>query len=416
MEFAGLVLEDQLLDHLATPEGCMAVWRERLDPEIIPEINEGVREALSFVIAYIDEYGQPPDVAVLSEETGYEDFETPIAPIEYVIDKLKERKVRQELKRAITKVSKLIADPYVAAETMLRESSRIIAENLSYRDVLDSCNTSLVLERYKERQLVKDSGISFGYEAIDNALGGMRKGELYFVVGRPGRYKSWQLIKSATESFQNGANVVIETLEMSAAEMQDRFLCMLAGVSWDQFQHGALPPKDEDILAEAHTWLADQSNKVFFHHPPLHERTVAHMRQFGIEVGADVLYVDQLSFIQANRKSDQQWIEVGYKCQELKEATSEFPILCAAQFNREAAKAKSVKDLDLANIGLSDSVGQTADLVLGLYANKDMMNNRLLQYGIVKSRSFSERAWEIKVNLGIDSNFYLVDELDWEDL
>jgi len=372
MEFAGLVLEDQLLDHLATPEGCMAVWRERLDPEIIPEINEGVREALRFVIAYIDEYGQPPDVAVLSEETGYEDFETPIAPIEYVIDKLKERKVRQELKRAITKV--------------------------------------------KERQLVKDSGISFGYEAIDNALGGMRKGELYFVVGRPGRYKSWQLIKSATESFQNGANVVIETLEMSAAEMQDRFLCMLAGVSWDQFQHGALPPKDEDILAEAHAWLADQSNKVFFHHPPLHERTVAHMRQFGIEVGADVLYVDQLSFIQANRKSDQQWIEVGYKCQELKEAASEFPILCAAQFNREAAKAKSVKDLDLANIGLSDSVGQTADLVLGLYANKDMMNNRLLQYGIVKSRSFSERAWEIKVNLGIDSNFYLVDELDWEDL
>lgn len=416
IDFAGLILEDQLLDHLATPEGCVAVWRERLSPEIIPEVNDGIREALAFVIRYIDEYGEAPDVSVLSEETGYEDFEDPIAPIEYVIDKLKERNVRKELKQAITKVSRLVGDPNVALQTMFSEASRIIAENISRRNVLDSYNTGLVLDRYKDRQLIRDSGISFGYEAIDDALGGMRKGELYFVIGRPGRYKSWQLIKSATESYQNGNNVVIETLEMTADEMQDRFLCQIAGVSWDQFMHGALPPKDEAILKEAGEWLLEQENRVYFHHPAITERTVPHMKQFALEVEADVLYIDQLSFIHSTKYSDQRWLEVGYICQELKVASADFPIMCAAQFNREAAKAKSVKDLDLANIGLSDSVGQTADIVFGLYANKDMMNTRVLQYGIVKSRAFSERAWELKVSLSYDSNFSLVDELDWEQL
>lgn len=417
-EYSGLILEDQLIDHLATPDGCMAVWRERLDPDIIitDDENRGIREALRFVIEYIDRYGKAPDVSVFSEETGYEDFETPIAPIEYVIDKLKERNIRKELKTIITKVSRTIGDPEKAVQMMFNESSRIITDNISKRNILDSHNTPLVLDRYKDRQCLSDSGITFGYKEIDNSIGGMRKGDLYFVVGRPGRYKSWQLVKSATESFQNGNTVVIQTLEMTAEEMQDRFLCMLAGVSWDQFTHGALPPAHEKLLSEAHEWLLDQPNKIYFVYPPIQERSVPYMKQFAIDVGASVLYIDQLSFISSTRSSDQRWLEVGYICQDLKLAAEDFPIMVAAQFNREATKAKSVKDLDLANIGLSDTVGQTSDLVFGLYANRDMMSSRILQYGIIKSRMFAERAWELKVKLGEESNFYVIDELDWEDL
>jgi len=417
LEYTGLVLEDQLLDHLATTEGCMAVWRERLSPDIIPEVNDGVRDALIFVIRYIDEYGVAPDVSILSEETGYEDFEEPIAPIEYIIDKMKERNVRKELKQALTRVGRQSGDPKQALQTMFQEASRIMTENLSYRKVLDTYNMSMVVDRYERRRTVHETGISYGYTEMDLLLGGMRIGELYFVIARPKRYKTWQLIKSASETFQNGNNVVFHTLEMKAEEMQDRFLCMISGVSWDQFQHNSLPPADVEILKEASAWLGDQPHKLMFNHPPINERTVSHMKQFALEHQPDVMYVDQLSWITPSRPSPgQRWLEIAYICEELKDAAEDFPIMCAAQFNRNQAliKPKSFLDLELSNIGLGDSIGATADMVLGIFANKDMMSQRGIHYGVIDSRTFEPRAWDVKVELGLNSNFRVIDEVDFD--
>ena len=49
------ILEDAILDHLATPEGAMAIYKERLDPKLLSPNEDKAYDVLTFVLAYIDE-------------------------------------------------------------------------------------------------------------------------------------------------------------------------------------------------------------------------------------------------------------------------------------------------------------------------------------------------------------------------
>ena len=125
--YSGFVIEDELLDHLATPEGAMRVWHERLSPELLPESEQGIRDALTFVIEYTDNYGEPPTPAVISEETGYCEFGSPRVPLEYVLDKLHERHKRNELRRVVSSAARLSNDPDAAIAYMAEEVASLAA-------------------------------------------------------------------------------------------------------------------------------------------------------------------------------------------------------------------------------------------------------------------------------------------------
>lgn len=419
VEYAGIVLEDQLLDHLATPEGAMMIWRERLSPEVINESDDGIREALEFVVGYIEQYGEAPTVSIIAEETGYEDFNEPEVPIEYLLDKLNERFKKQEVQKAVKKVARLSnVAPHEALTLGFSEFSRIMGETASQRSTFDTHNMGLVLDRYKHRQETSTEGLSWGFPEMDKLLQGLRKGELYFVVARPKRFKSWMLVKSALECFYNGHDVTLFSLEMTAEEIQDRIFCMITGVSYTQFQHRSLMPRDLQVLEDAKHWLMEQPMKLRVIRPPMGERTIGHMKQIAKEHGAQAVFIDQLSWIESTRKAsiDQRWREVAFICEDAKEAAMDFPVYIAAQFNREAQGAKSVFDLDLANIGLSDAIGQTADTLLGIYSSKEMKASGIMQYGVIDSRAFDQSAWEVKIELGLNTNFRVIEEIDPDDV
>ena len=261
------------------------------------------------------------------------------------------------------------------------------------------------LRRRPARQSATKSSISTSVNFRQNGL--------YFVVGRPGTYKSWQLIKSAAEALQQERNATIFSLEMTDKELQDRLICMLAGVSWPKFEHRALMPADKKLLTEAAEWLHDYSHQIRIIHPPMGERTVAHLRQQALDHEASMVYIDQLSFIDSARKWNSNWEKVGSICYELKDAAADFPIVVAAQFNRQCAGIKEMGDLE--HIGLADAVGQSADMVFGLYASKEMKGQKLLHYGTIKSRSFENHIWEIKVELTERSNFRVINMVEDDD-
>ena len=241
-EYAGLVLEDQLLDHLATPKGCRAVWKARLSPELIGDEDDGVKAALEFVISYMDEYREPPSRAVLEEETGYDEFEKPIAPIKYVIGKLKERYQRQQMKRVITTLGRNVGNPEEALRIGLSEFNRIRQETLERGNTMDSSDIGEIIDAYKQRLLTGAiDGVTFGYPELDAHLGGLKDDELTFIIARPKRYKSWQLLFSAFKAVTNESrNVYFATLEMPPEEMMGRYTSMFAGVSWWNWTHNAI--------------------------------------------------------------------------------------------------------------------------------------------------------------------------------
>jgi len=405
-EYAGLILEDQLLDHLATPKGCRAVWKQRLSPELIGDEDDGIKAALEFVIRYMDEYREPPSRAVLEEETGYDEFEKPVAPIKYVIGKLKERYQRQQMKRVITTLGRNVGNPEEALKIGLSEFNRIRSETLERGSTMDSSDVGEIIDAYMERlRTGAIQGVTYGYPELDKHLGGLKDDELTFIIARPKRYKSWQLLYSAFKAaLTEGRTSYLATLEMPPEEMMSRFVCMLAEVSWWNWTHNAITHPESQRLEEARHMIMDLDAKVYFRRPPRGERTVAQIAEDARDLGAEILYIDQLSFLESTRRNDSRWMEVSYICEDLKEATQHFPVYIAAQFNREAANLTEMADLS--KIGLSDSIGQTADTILGIHATKDMHDQNLIHLGIIEARSFQPEVWEIQVDMTGKSEDY----------
>ena len=412
-EYAGLVLEDQLLDHLGTPEGAEAVWRERLSPEVLSEDDQGIRDALSFVIEYMDRYREPPDVSVLIDETGYDAFEEPIAPIDYVIERLRERYQRQVLKRTLTKMARLSKEPEDALRYGLDELTRLKLDTSSVGGTLTSRDLLQTVDDYRRQIEKNEQGITFGYHLMDRHLGGLRANELTVILARPKRYKSWQLLKSACDAVlgdEKGdrppVDVEFATMELSETEMLHRFTCMVAGISWYKFKQQLLSPDELRHMDEVGRELMEWPTKLRFYRPKPGDRNVAHLVSRAQDNGAKALYIDQLSWFDDAKDAEKNWLKIGRIMEQLKDATQHFPIFMAAQYNRQQANEDGIGDL--ANIGLSDAIGQTADTLLGIYASRDMLDNKLIHLGVVDARSYEPITWEIKVELTERANFKMI--------
>lgn len=408
LEYAGLVLEDQLLDHLATPEGCSYVWRERLAPEILNDADD-TRIALQFVLEYMDDRREPPHVSVLAEETGFEEFEEPIAPIDYVVSKLRERYQRKQMKEVIRKLGRLSGEPEEALRYGLAEMARIKTETAAISTYVTEKNLIETVDDYQHRLTApQHAGVTTGYPAIDDHLGGFRLGEVTVVLARPKRYKSWQLTTSACGAIVDDVPVAIGTMELSEREMRDRVTCQLAGVSWYRFQHRMLTDVEIDKLSSTAEEVAE-TRKVSIFRPKPSDRTVSYLVNAAMEAEAKILYIDQLSWFDG-AKDEGNWRIIGQIMEELKDAAQYFPIFMAAQYNRQAAQEEGLADVSKA--GLSGFIEQTADHLLGIYASKDMLENKIFHYGVLESRTFLPCTWEIKANLSEDSGFKLLNALD----
>lgn len=231
------------------------------------------------------------------------------------------------------------------------------------------------------------------------------------MLARPKRYKSWLLLKSAAEAVRTQGTIAFATLELDEKEMSERFTCMMSNTSWSHFKGGTLREEDLIYMTEVGYDLQEHPYKAHFFRPMPGERSVSHLVAQAQEVGAKALYIDQLSWIDGAR-DERAWQKIGTIMEQLKDAAQHFPIFMAAQQNREAQGEEGIADI--AKIGLSDFIGQTADNLLAIWASRDMMRStpRIIHIGISESRSYEPVTWEILVELSKNSDFKCLGELD----
>lgn len=395
------VLVDQLLDHLATPEGAMTIWKERLDPEIINKEDEGVRKVLRWTTEYITKYQEAPTKDMLHEEFGMEFFE-PQTPVEWVIEKLRDQYKRNEGKKIIQEIGRrVLQDPDEAISIASSEFNRLKNLTTTRRYEMDTYEYDLTVESYRKTLTEGvDAGITFGWGQIDKDLVGLQKGNLVFIGARPKRFKSWLLLTSAHEAWLRGDEITFWSLELPLADITNRHLCMISGVSYGDFKKRKLTPTQWNDFKAAAEFAKERENKLHFLRPPVGERTVGVIEQVSKELGSKAVYIDQLSWINPNKAMDQKWRETEVIVDELKMMADNFPVYAAAQLNREAASLTEMADLS--KFGLSDRIGQTADLLLGVYASKDMIQNRIIEFGTIDARDFLPVSYDMKINLGLN--------------
>lgn len=99
----------------------------------------------------------------------------------------------------------------------------------------------------------KLSGITTGMRDIDTKTGGLRRGSLVILAGRPGMGKTALAISSARQSAEAGNNVLYFSHEMTAAELSfralaDRCFNCRNPIAYSDIQAGRLTDEQAEII------------------------------------------------------------------------------------------------------------------------------------------------------------------------
>lgn len=403
-------LDHQLIDHLSDDESARRLYADKFLPEFLLQTEAEATQVLLYQFDEIRKRGKPASRQELEYAFDFISFDEPACDVGWLIEQFKTRYIRNKSSDLIEWASEQnhidprgVVERLMTEATHLRDAGRehtIVVTTHDYKQVLD--------EHFRELKENGISGVSYGFPEIDEHLMGLRRGHLHFVIGRPKRFKSWMLMKSAVACQQSGLTPVFFSLEIPKEEMFMRYACMMASVSWSDFTHNCLMPDELRRLYETMESFADMENQMVILQPPLGQRTMGDLKALAKDYNADAMYVDQISFVESRRKyGDKQHMEIAEICTEMKADTCmEFPLYVAAQFSREAANLKEMGDT--AKIGLSDAIGQKADVLLGLYQSKEMRKSQSLEFGVIDARSYDLLSWEVHVGLSRNTNFKVV--------
>lgn len=131
--------------------------------------------------------------------------------------------------------------------------------------------------------------------------------------------------------------------------------------------------------------------------PPVEERTVPNFLLMADKVGAESIFISQFKYIKGlrdfYRAEHEEAAEIAI---DLKRAASrpgsERPLIIEAQFNRGGDSMADLEDFDASKVGLTDMIPQSADVLYGLFENKDLRSNNLSQFGILEARNHDKGA------------------------
>lgn len=263
-------------------------------------------------------------------------------------------------------------------------------------------------ERYShDVQNLTRAGVSIGLTELDDHTRGILPGELCAAAAYTKTGKSWMLANSFVSALRNGLRPLFFTLEMGVPEIEDRIDALYSGVSYQRLSQRELEPQEVIRLREAQDEMADRTGG-FIERPQRGERTVKHMVSRARQLGADLLIVDQLSFIDATRDysgDSALRMKHGEVIFELKDEISrenagKIPCLLAVQLNRQAATQGGGGGRgELYNFANSSMVEQTVDMALGLWRNTEMRANNAMGLDIMGSRRCDTKSWTLAWHL-----------------
>jgi replicative DNA helicase len=407
-----LDLDWDLIQHLPDPEAVDLFRSEHLSPDLIED--DLARSAFVWQLEHFRQHGQPATASVLEDEFSEVSLTHPETTAGDLIQRLRERYMRNESRRALKEMAKLAGtDPLAVSGEMLRVGrtlNDLTSERGAHYTIAD-------LERARtlyDKKVLTGPGPTLGFTEIDNHFGGIKG--MTFLVAAPKSYKSWITVNAVLESAINGERPYLYSLELPAEDTDMRLRCMAANVPFWKYERNALTPQDwADIKTATDAILSQGMYEV--DKPPPGERDAHNLVERAMAVGASAIYIDQLQYIEDGKGNNLGALnDTGYYWKALsvlRDYSDEIPIFVVHQFNRSVQKAKEMPDMQQAKG--SSAIEEIGHLVLGLWANKEMRKNNVVELGTLASRSYSYNQWHIDVQLTKGCRFDMIGEVDDEE-
>lgn len=348
----------------------------------------GYREHYEWIENYIAQYGRTPSVGAFY--TAFEDARLKkVDDVEHYCEMVRENHSSIVLRNGLNSVvAKLKAGDIKSAIQQL--SSASVAAEASflghgsdgdifrdYRDIKEE-----VLRRKKKTKQTGFAGIPTGFPTLDELTSGIQPGWFVVITARTGVGKTRSLIRMACAAAFSGYAVQYDALEQNRPEIAMQVHAFASSEfgqevfkSLDLAQGKGFETGDYlKFLQNLKTTVQGKMHVADTTRGPITQPTMCAQIERN---KADVLFLDYLTLVEG--VEDHQ--SAGNLSSSLKRMASKYqiPVITAAQINRQGI-GKEIQGTD--NIGVSDKIGQDADLVI----NAQQFCRRVIIMRVVKYR------------------------------
>ena len=361
----------------------------------------------------------PTKQSILSEFPSLE-LKVPEESLTWICSEMKKRYLSSGAGNAIVEASEIVHDDPERAVAFLQETMWRLSNNTDDRTSTSNIKNNVearkvrMLEREEANRNNEIVGARTGFYEIDKHTGGLLDGELAAVAGFAKAGKTWIGLNVAVSASKAGKRAMFVTLELSIEEIEDRLDAMMSGVSYARLQSGALSKSEKSDLNDYYDKI-DEYGDILVEQPPVGKRTVPHVVRRARESGADVLIIDQMSFME-NTKG-QPIIEL----QEYRNIVSDLkreisrrderriPCYLLAQMNRASIGTRNGRG-DMSTLASTSELERTADIVYGISKTRQEALHSKSTLEILGARRLDRKAWLITTELRERTEFSVVME------
>lgn len=409
--------EKVLFQHLTVVDSLGIIVAEGLPPEQIP--TPELREVYLWSIDYYDRASgeRAPSVELMRERWGdlLDDHEIEIEydpedAIEWSISTLRGNYAHAESQRFVrafsTGMGEAAPEAYVKTVWEHAEALTTLALQLerkaSHVDLREGIRDRL--RAYEARVGAGFGGMSMGMEAVDEQTHGIHPGELAVMAAGPKTGKSYFLAMAAYREWERGRIPILFTLENDVPMTLDRIACLTVQVDPERWQRGECGPEEVEAIRSQIDHIEQADRPFWIIQPDADRRSMQHFAREALLRGADSLFIDQLTFVDAPNPRDPRHLQIRAMMHDLKEMIStgvrRLPCLLAHQINREGVEAaRKIGRLYMEHMAEGSEVERTADFVFGLFQTHENRNTARAQLQMLAARRTMLQNWMLDWNI-----------------
>ena len=350
--------------------------------------DENERRTYDFIKDHIQHYKQLPTTTTMVEE-GFTLSDEELDSPAYYLSKTSDRE------------SRLLASEYqellgqAMASNDMRGFNELLVEAKKAMNSASSSPETLTIQQSSRTYMegVKESmfssglrGVTFGYDVLDEATGGQMRGDLSLIVGRPKQGKTQIALKSIISAWFAGHSGLVVSMEMSPSELAGRMLSQIAQIDSSLLRQGKICSFQYDDVQDV--------IRGFDNMPPLHfvagnfRKSTADIARYVAELNPRFILADGAYLLQScdrtTRTAKHEIIANVASEMKADAEDSQTSYLATVQFNRAASvlennTSRRTKVFDLAHIGGSDALGQTATNIMGIVSPEGVGDKRRIK-------------------------------------
>ena len=329
------------------------------------------QRVLDMILKHVDIYRDVPTKALVEVETRYTFPELPTgSSLQFWADEVRKRyTVENSFSMAKVLIDTISEADIDSAAEISSKLTRLLIEGQSKTRVysLEETIDNILDIHDKTRLKIRESGVPFGLNLLDNESGGAQGGDLITIAGLPGAAKTFVLLHMACYAHERGSTVLFVPTEMSEVQYHRRAIGLRNNISINKIKFGNLSTTVGRAIIEYDKQILTEKENKFWWIDASMSSSVLDVKSAAYVYKPDAIYIDGAYLLRPEMFAKTRYEVVSSVAESLKMLAKEMniPIFATYQLNKKTEdiyQSAVVRQLSSIVIELSDSEVDPEDM------------------------------------------------------